>query len=849
MRIPAGPGAWPGWLCAAALALGAEPSGAQDDGFIRVQGARAGDTVAVAAGDYAAGGLHRFFFGTRYRDLWTAPIRVPVLDLARAEGGLTPEKAGGGMQTRSLRFRAADGREFAFRSVDKDPVATLPEALRGSIAEDVFRDQISAGHPAGALVVSPILEAAGIPHAEPRLYVLPDDPRLGEFRAAFGGMLGTLELRPTEAEDGSGFAGALDVKSTDKFLEELAENPAVPVDDRAYLAARMIDFLVGDWDRHEDQWRWALVDDRRGRRWIPIPRDRDQAFSRYDGLLLGVARRIEPKLLDYGPDYAGPVPTTWNGRNLDRRLLVELERGVWDSTARAVQAAVTDAVLDRAVGRQPPEYAAEAPRLREALAARRAGLAEFAGQVYGMLAREPDINATALPDRVAVERGGERTAVTIHAAGVAAPVFHRTFLDGETGELRIYLGDGADTASVTGGDGPRVRVIGEGGADRMTAAPGTGSVNFYDEGDRTVAEGAALSDQPAPTPPPARDWGNRTTVDAMVRAAPDFGVVPSVRVRWNTYGFRQAPFARRVALTGAYSTGQAAPRVLLEVEDPLESSSTWLTFRALASGFEAVRFYGVGNGTTDEGDQEFFRVTQQAYEVRPGIRFGGEGTWEVDLGIAGRVVRTDPDGDNADRIIGLVQPLGTGTVGRAGAVFSVERDTRDVTFGPRRGALLRVSAEEWPTTWGDDDGAFGSATIGLQLHASPGDGPVTLSGHAGGKGTWGEPPFDELAFLGGFRTLRGYRQNRFAGDQAAFGGVDVRLRLARFRSLVPGEFGVFGAGEVGRVFTTADDSETWHRSAGGGGYFAFVDRTLVLLGGAAASVEGTLFYFGIGFPD
>jgi hypothetical protein len=831
------------------LAVGS-PANAQDSRFPRVPGARAGDTVTVVAGRYGAGGLHRALFGSRYRELWTTPIRVPVLDLAREAGGLTPEQVGGGRQTLSLRLRAADGREFAFRSVDKDPAAALPEVLRGTAAEDVVRDQTSAAHPLAGLVATPIVQAAGVAHATPRLFVMPDDPRLGEFRTRFAGLLGTLEERPAEGPDGEpGFAGALDVRSTEKMLEAVSRNPREPVDARAFLAARLLDLYLGDWDRHADQWRWALVPGGRERIWIPIPRDRDQAFSRYDGIVLSLARRVRPELLDFGPKYARPFAATWIGRHLDRRILSELPRGVWDSTARTLQAALTAVVLDEAVSRQPPEYAPEAPRLRATLAARREALPEYAGEVYEMLAKEVDVYASDGSDDVTVTRKGDSTDVWIRTETQARPIFVRRFYRSETDELRIYLGDGRDLARIRGDGGPRVRVVGGGGPDRMIAAPGTGGVKFHDAGDRTEAEGAPLSRRRAPEPPPVRDWGSKVVGDVLLTGSSDFGLVVTPRLTWDRYGFRQVPWARRVRLTVGYSTGQQAARALLEVQDPLESSATVLTLRALASGFETIRFYGIGNGTTDDQPQEFYRVNQDAFELRPGVRFGASGGWRLDIGAAGRVVRTETGGENADRIIGLLEPFGVGTVGRAGLVASLERDTRDKPLGARRGTLLRAAVAEWPATWGDADGAFGSAQLELHGHLTPGDGPFTLAGRGGGRGTWGEAPFDELAFLGGLRSLRGFRENRFAGDQSAFAAGELRMRVTRFRTLVPGEFGVFGAGDVGRVFTTGSGTETWHRSAGGGAYLAFIDRALVLVGGAARSVEGTLFYFGVGFPD
>src|SRR5258705_13965441 len=78
------------------------------------------DSVVVVPGEiYKAGSFHRFMLGDNYRDLWTTPIKVPVLELQNFHGGLKPTKKGGGVQTRSLRFEAADGSEWAFRSVRK----------------------------------------------------------------------------------------------------------------------------------------------------------------------------------------------------------------------------------------------------------------------------------------------------------------------------------------------------------------------------------------------------------------------------------------------------------------------------------------------------------------------------------------------------------------------------------------------------------------------------------------------------------------------------------------------------------------------------------------------------------
>jgi hypothetical protein len=411
------------------------------------------DSVVVTPGaHYRAGGLHVLLFGRHYRDLWTTPIKVEVLDLSTFAGGLRPTRRGGGMQTRSLRFKAADGREYQFRSLDKDPTPLLPENLRRTVARRIVQDQISAGHPAAPLVVSPILDAAGVLHAEPRLVLLPDDAALGEFRAEFGGMLGTIEERQTVGPNGDpGVFGATKIVNTDELFERLEKHQDEQVDARAFLTARLVDLFLGDWDRHQDQWRWARLVDAPDARWTPIPRDRDQAFARFDGLLLSLARLSAPQLVEFSPTYPSMVGLTWNARVLDRRLLSGLERPAWDSAAAALQKLLTDSVIDAAVERLPPELKpANAAWLGGALKHRRDQLPLAARRFYRLLAADADVYGSDQGELVeAVHSAPGILDLTIYPAGgqSAPPLFHRRFDRAETGEIRLYLHGGDDAVS------------------------------------------------------------------------------------------------------------------------------------------------------------------------------------------------------------------------------------------------------------------------------------------------------------------------------------------------------------------------------------------------------------------
>ena len=244
-------------------------------------------------------------------------------------------------------------------------------------------------------------------HSDPRLVVLPvGDPRLGEFEADFGGMLGILEERPEGGDDDeAGFAGAAEIINTDKMEKLVNRGPSNTIDARAFLAARLVDVYLGDWDRHRDQWRWARFGDEKPVKWVPIPRDRDQAFVRFDGLLLVVARGTAPQLVNFGPGYSSMLGLTWNGRDLDRRHLVGLELAVWDSIALDLQARITDEAIESAVAHLPAPYIPlDSARLAGALKERRDHLPEAARRYYRHLAGEVDLHGTAVPEIVNVKR-------------------------------------------------------------------------------------------------------------------------------------------------------------------------------------------------------------------------------------------------------------------------------------------------------------------------------------------------------------------------------------------------------------------------------------------------------------
>jgi hypothetical protein len=835
-----------------AIAIGTMPAELAGQSTSGQESTPARRTVAAGPG-YAAGWLHRLLLGAHYRNLWTTPIAVDELDLTRFAGGLTPLRCGGQRQTKSLRFSGSDGQEYAFRSVDKDPTLAMPPDLRETFAKDLLQDQISSAHPGGPLVVAPLLDAAGVLQAEPQLFALPDDPRVTALGCLQAGTLGMIEQRPKDGPDSEPvFAGAVDITTTKKVFDLIEQHPDHRVDSRAFLAARLLDVFVGDWDRHQLQWRWARFDEGGVHWWRPIPRDRDQAFSRFDGLLVELAGFYTPQIVGFDDNYPSIYRLTLTGQVLDRRLLVDLERSVWDSIAVALRAKITDSVISAAVHRLPPEYdRLSGPALIRALERRRDQLPSIAGRYYLLLTRTVDVHGTDERDSAQIERlPGGHTSVRLSSHGTV--YFNRTFDSRDTREIRLYLHGGNDRLIARGrtAGGPTVRVIGGGGDDVLVDSAGHSKL-YDDRGNNQFVRGPGTSvdAHSYAMPPPdtmtlgrPRDWESYTMPLTAVSFVPDIGLFVGAGLSRTGYGFRHFPYRTKLTIRAGWATAAASFRA--EITDSIRGGGAIGTLHLRGSGIDVIRFYGLGNETVASQPDTFYRVRLEQFLFEPSLTVPAFGRARISFGPVFKYAEADR---TSGTILALTPTYGANTFSQVGATAGFRYDTRDGPRAPSRGLLLTLQGA-WYAAAFDVVKPFGtlsgeaSTYLSAQMPTDP-----TLALRVGGKRVWGTFPFHEAAFVGGASTVRGFSEHRFAGDAALYGNVELRFKLLQLHFLTPVDFGAFGLADAGRVYAAGESSTKWHTATGGGVWFAFIRRTNTLSIAAARSVERTGIYVRAGF--
>jgi hypothetical protein len=797
------------------------------------------DSVSIAPGaQYAAGSLHQFFFGKSYRTLWKTPLRVPVLDLAAFAGGIKPTKLSGGKQTKSLRFEARNGQEWVFRSVDKDDVV-MPPRFEGTVVEDIMRDQVSSSHPAAALIAARIQEAAGVLHPEPRLYVMPDDPALGEFQAEFAGRLGMVEEFPSVPASAPGFAGAVKIIESEELLALLNSDPATTIDQMALLNARLTDMFMNDWDRHFGQWKWARMSNDPSSPWVPIARDRDKAFISYSGLVPKIARMSAKNIVSFSETYPSITGLTWNSIAFDRRLLSGMEKSVWDSVAAALVSKLDDASIEAAAGALPPEYRPSGPELVAILKARRDGLKGLADRFYYHLADVVDLHATDEGDRARIQLSTDTVLISLRGQRGEREYFRRRFIAGETREIRLYLQGGDDHAVVTGQADRSIplRIIGGNGTneilDSAAVAGDRNTVHLYERGsvtgiqvgNDTMFDRRPWIQQRGKLVSPGKDRGGRMGPVLGISIHGDYGFIPRFGVSQYTYGFGKRPYARRIGIAAEYATRVNGWRVEALWDQRLEHSKLHFVANLAMSQLEVIRFHGLGNNTPGESDNEFFEVDQRQWmgQFAAGWSLGPKS--DIRFGPLVKFVTTD---DRSGRFISTSQPYGFDEFGAAGMRLALHHDVRNQPRHPTNGMLIDLAATWYPEMW-DVESQFGALSASVATYFTlPIPFHPILAIRGSGRRLLGDFPYFEAAFIGGGGSVRSLEAQRYAGDASLAATTELRVPLASFSLILPLDMGVFGLAEAGRVYLDGESPNGWHGAVGGGFWLGVIDPTSAL---------------------
>lgn len=797
-------------------------------------------------------GFSRWLLGENYRKEWSMEVRLPVLHMSSFSGGLAPEKLGGGMQSKSLRLVDKDGKEWVIRSVEKIPDLVVPEKLRQTFARDLVDDATSAQNPFACLLVPPVADAVHVPHTNPIIGYIAPDAALGQYEKTFSGTAVVLEERaPFKQSD-----------NTLEVLEKLRHNNDNSYDAVTYLKARMIDLLLADWDRHEDQWRWHASDNGAGKTWVPIPRDRDQVVSVTEGVLPHLVKGLYtlPRVPGFTEKIRKPRHYFFKSAFVNSLPASQFNHEEWMAIVRAFVESVTDSVLEASLRKLPaPVYALRHDVFLRDLKARRDQLPGAMEDYYRFINEIVDVRLSDKGEFVELADTAGGTRLSVFRGGDGQLLMSKFYPASVTKEIRVYAGDGNDSFRLRRDrSGIKIRVItGEG--NKVFSGEGRG-VQLYGRTDNVSITGNGirrhLSNDSVNTAYSPVNLYSLTfpLVNAGVNADDGFLLGGGFRYL-RQKGFRKEPYSSSYQLMLTHSFSTNAFKVNFRSEWIKVFGNADITLQAdVNAPKNTVNFFGLGNETIyiKEAGLKYYRARFKTYELAPALRWRWDKKWSVSVGPALQYYNYEPE-DNVGRFIthqSLIGSYDSASVDddklHLGGRFGLYYDSRNNLLLPTMGVHAVVDVKAYKAT-GNAGRDYGQVSPELGFYV-PLNGAKTfvIGNRTGGVVSVGNPAFYQSAFLGGQGNLLGFRQYRFAGRHAFYNNFEARVKLADVSSyILPGELGLAGFFDVGRVWAYNDQSDTWHNGVGGGVYYVPAQLAVFRLM-AGHSVEGWYPYISLG---
>lgn len=161
------------------------------------------------------------------------------------------------------------------------------------------------------------------------------------------------------------------------------------IDKNLLVRARLFDLLIGDWDRHANQWGWVIQKKGDSYHAIPLAGDRDNAFFKLEGLIPGIIsnKNIQPLVrpfeaeIDYLPGLIYPI---------DVYFLKNVSVEIFIKEAKYLQEVLTDEKIESAIKAWPSQiYDLNGEEIATKIKQRREDLVKYATAFHELIQQKP----------------------------------------------------------------------------------------------------------------------------------------------------------------------------------------------------------------------------------------------------------------------------------------------------------------------------------------------------------------------------------------------------------------------------------------------------------------------------
>jgi len=801
-----------------------------------------GDSITVKAHPSfdQVGKLHRLIYGENYRKEWAAPAKVPVIKISSYKGGLTPVRFGGAHQTSALLLKDRDGKEWVMSSIEKYPLIVLPEAIRQTFAESWLKDAMSGQHPYGGVMTGVLSDAVKVKHTSPIIGWVAPDIKLGYYEKDFAGKICLLEER--EPGDSS--------ITTGNMLRQLDRDYNNHIDSVEFFRARLLDWFLGDWDQHEDRWRWQPTWRGKNKYYEAVPHDRAETFYINESFIPEMASK--PWVARYLQGYdAGPQTINGffqNDHTLNSRFFTQIGYDQWMKITREFVSDLSDEVLEQSLRKLPLAiYRISHDRLLKLMKQRRGQLVQAADIYYRFFNRRVDIKASDKSEHFTVKdtlNGSLLVRITkLPRTATRAILFTRVFDPTVTKEVRLYVAKGDDSILVDKIKSPiLVRIVGGNGNKQYNMVNADKRVHVYEKVSTALFTGKDQNNI-------KKHLSNDTLNVAYIPTDPYHTLIPQFTTGYdidNGYyfdaglrfvhnGFRESPsYTAQLNVGHAYTSGAthiAYNGILIK-----EIRKADVELQADIFAPNVINFFGRGNQTPYDRSPgaDYYRFRFNFFSGDANLRFENfAGTTSIRIGPTLQYYRyVNDDQPHLVDNSALIHTYDSNSITKdkihGGLEVTYIDDKRNNKFLPDWGVYIKARLQYYAGLNAYARSFFqGIPEVILYTSVDPASNLVISERVSGGL-TIGKTTSYQSLFLGGEDNLIGYKQDRFAGQQMLFNNLEGRLKLNDFFPyILSGQYGFNAAYDIGRVWVKQENSSTWHNGVGAGVYFSPSDMALL----------------------
>ncbi len=829
-----------------------------------------------------------WLWGNRYRQVFSTIVKVPTVNLDTLFGGLTPIRKGGGHQSNSLRFEDKQGKEYIMRALRKNGVQYLQSMIKDQFIKEDFKgtkteaftmDFFTGSHPYIPFTTGVLSDAVSIYHTNPELFYVPKQNAIGKFNDEYGDELYMIEERAADGHgDKASFGFSDELISTHDLLKKLRKNENHKVDEATYIRARLFDMLIGDWDRHHDQWRWAVFKDGEKTLYKPVPRDRDQAFSLMDdGVVTGYLTLIIPPiriLHSYEEELRSVKWFNVEPYPLDMALIRKSGRSIWNEQVKYITTHLTDSVIDQAFSNLPDEVKGETiQEIKIKLKGRRSNLQKIADEYFEIFNKFAIVKGTDKDDWFDIVRlPNGQTKVTGYRIkkGNKGAIFHqRIYSREDTKEIWLYALNGKDHIETFGKGSNliKLRLIGGLNNDTYNILNG-GKTHIYDFksksntyltklGKRKIIDDYETNNYDYKKP----KYNSRANIP-IIGSNPDDGFKVGIINLFSGNGFVRNPFTYNHKIAATYYSATKGFDLNYSGEFAQAVGDWNFALEGIyTSPNYSINFFGFGNSTPNQNaddednfNKNFNRVKLGTLGISTSLVWRGEHYGKFRIGVNYETIELDVTEGRFIESFFSNNPMQETTNNFVGAEAIYSFQNNDNPAFPTLGFQTELEVGVKSNT--DDSSAFGyiipSLGFNYKLVSS---GRLVFATKSKAHFNIGDDfEFYHAASIGRDDGLRGYRYQRFTGKTSFYQNSDLRLSFKKHKtSILPVELGIYGGFDLGRVWVDDDlvsdpdfNLDQWNTSVGGG---FFINAMDMISGNIAvfSSDDGILFSFGIGF--